>query len=246
MMNSFSRFDTAVPLASDHMGGAAADTNNALYIVARPQDGQAADGDLVFKFNEAIRAGDGDIDVFAADPSQSSFKIDTTSSAVTIDNDTLTLHLPQRLEYGASYEVVFWLGAVEDVAGQAGHFMETVTFTAGLSPVPLDLTGSGGDDTLVGSDNADTLSGAAGNDNLLGHDGNDALHGGLGNDVLAGGAGNDTLYGDDGDDDLDGGAGDDLLDGGAGNDHLHGTLGNDTLHGGDGNDVLSAIAGGVL
>ncbi|UXY13915.1 putative Ig domain-containing protein [Chitiniphilus purpureus] len=76
---------------------------------------------------------------------------------------------------------------------------------------PLNLVGTGGDDTLIGEFGNDTLSGLEGNDLLLGSDGHDLLQGGNGHDQLSGESGNDTLIGGAGDDSLYGGEGDDVF-----------------------------------
>ena len=66
-------------------------------------------------------------------------------------------------------------------------------FTQGsLQVVPLNLTGTSGNDTLVGDILNDTLSGLGGNDTLKGLAGDDYLDGGTGADTMIGGTGNDT------------------------------------------------------
>jgi Ca2+-binding RTX toxin-like protein len=76
----------------------------------------------------------------------------------------------------------------------------------------VDITGSGGDDTIAPALNtAGAPRPGAGDDRLDGQGGNDSLAGGAGIDTLLGGAGDDTL---------DGGEGIDLLDGGPRTDWL--------------------------
>jgi Ca2+-binding RTX toxin-like protein len=65
-------------------------------------------------------------------------------------------------------------------------------FTAGSVLLPLDLTGTAGDDTLTGDKVNDTLSGGGGSDTLTGGLGNDSLDGGTGADSMAGGKGDDS------------------------------------------------------
>lgn len=133
-------------------------------LVSMPKDGQPAAGDLVFTFNEAIQAGSGKFSlylyygaytpVFSADVA--------SSSAITISGNTLTVHLPQRLEYATNYTVSLEIGAVTDLAGNAYASYGTIGyFRSGLSPVALNLSGTDKADTLNGSDLADTLSGGA-------------------------------------------------------------------------------------
>ncbi|MGB7159481.1 MAG: hypothetical protein WBD40_15545 [Tepidisphaeraceae bacterium] len=88
--------------------------------------------------------------------------------------------------------------------------------------IPLAITGSGGNDTIVGGGMNDELSGANGKDKLFG---------GAGHDYLLGGAQADYLTG---------GVGDDILSGAGGNDRLADVEGIDYLLGGAGNDVLLA------
>jgi Ca2+-binding RTX toxin-like protein len=63
--------------------------------------------------------------------------------------------------------------------------LTTAHFTAASIriAVPLNLTGTAGNDTLIGDDLADTLSGLGGDDTLDGRGGADSLIGGLGNDI---------------------------------------------------------------
>ena len=51
-----------------------------------------------------------------------------------------------------------------------------------------NITGGGGNDTLVGDGNANTIVGGAGNDTLVGGFGADTLTGGAGVDYFVGGA----------------------------------------------------------
>lgn len=60
-------------------------------------------------------------------------------------------------------------------------------------PVLLDLTGTGGNDSLTGSDANEVLLGNAGADKLDGGGGNDLLDGGAGKDTLTGGSGSDIF-----------------------------------------------------
>lgn len=110
----------------------------------------------------------------------------------------------------------------------------------------LNLTGTGGSNTLMGGAGHDTLNGLGGDDKLFGLGGDDVLLGGAGQDSLFGDAGDDILRGEAGDDKLYGGAGNDLLEGGAGQDTLDGGDGSDSLYGGDGDDKLYGGAGDDL
>ncbi|WP_052249760.1 calcium-binding protein [Tateyamaria sp. ANG-S1] len=116
--------------------------------------------------------------------------------------------------------------------------------------VPIDLTGTSGDDELVGDSAADRLDGLAGDDTLNGGDGADTLIGGAGNDSITGGTSTDDLrdivFGGAGDDTIDGGYGNDELRGDAGNDSIAGGFGADTVIGGAGDDTLTGSAFGDL
>lgn len=101
-------------------------------------------------------------------------------------------------------------------------------------PIPAEIRGNAGDDTVRGSLGFDVISGGEGNDNLAGSDGEDTLLGGAGDDTLFGGDDNDVLFGGTGNDRLLGG--DDL-------DALYGQAGRDTLLGGDHRDGLFGMAG---
>ena len=61
-----------------------------------------------------------------------------------------------------------------------------------------NLTGGGGNDTLIGDAKDNILSGGANNDTLMGNAGNDTLKGEAGDDILMGGLGADILNGGDG------------------------------------------------
>ncbi len=116
-------------------------------------------------------------------------------------------------------------------------------FISVSAPIPADIRGGQGNDTIFGSSVDDTLFGGKGDDILEGRDGNDKLQGGTGNDTLDGGDGNDSLRGRGGRDELNGGDGDDTLKGGKLRDSLFGGSGNDLILGGTGRDILQGDAG---
>ncbi len=96
-------------------------------------------------------------------------------------------------------------------------------------PIPTEMHGRGGNDTLLGGDEPDLM---------YGDGGNDLLNGGAGNDTLYGLAGRDTLIGGPGNDYLDGRRGRDYLEGDAGNDTIHDPFGPDTILGGAGDNTF--------
>jgi Ca2+-binding RTX toxin-like protein len=104
------------------------------------------------------------------------------------------------------------------VDGGAGN--DRIFCADGKFSRPLQITGGGGNDTIVGGTNDDELSGANGKDKVFG---------GLGDDFCIGGAQPDSLWGEDGDD---------LLLGAGGNDRLTDVTGRDYFIGGAGNDTF--------
>jgi Ca2+-binding RTX toxin-like protein len=114
---------------------------------------------------------------------------------------------------------------------QGGSSYDTITIdqTYGSFPIPCEMVGGAGDDTIVGGDEPDTMFGGSGNDSLVGNSGNDVLYGGKGLDTLLGGPGNDYL---------NGGQNSDSLVGGDGNDTLVDFQGPDKVYGGAGNNVF--------
>lgn len=131
------------------------------------------------------------------------------------------------------------------IFGNAGH--DKIYAEPGVT-VPLNISGGGGNDTIIGGDGNDELSGANGNDRIFGGAGNDHLIGGAGSDRLYGEAGNDTLSGGGGNDFLYGGTGANWLIGGAGNDKLfaRGNGGVDTISGNGGTDYAEYDPGDIL
>ena len=105
-----------------------------------------------------------------------------------------------------------------------------------------NVTGTGGNDTIIGDSLANVINGQAGDDTLQGGQGADMLFGGDGNDIVTGGEDNDVLMGGNGADILQGGEGGDLIFGGAGDDTLVGGDGNNSLTGGDDIDTVDYSA----
>jgi len=93
-----------------------------------------------------------------------------------------------------------------------GDGSDTADFT-GASNVAVLLeagfaSGSAGFDTLISIEN---VTGSGGNDTILGDGGDNVLDGASGNDTIRGQGGNDTLIGGTGADRLEGGTGDDVM-----------------------------------
>jgi Ca2+-binding RTX toxin-like protein len=222
--------------------------------------------DIVLTFSTAVQPGTGFITVRDGAYHVIAQEGIGSSSHITISGDTLTLDLSGDLAYATHYRVELPAGLVKDAAGTAFAGSYGLDFTTAYNPLPVDLTGTAGSDTLQGGLANDTLNGGGGNDTLYGNagndilnggdesgpyngdwlsgeDGDDILHGNAGDDGLLGGAGADSLFGDAGNDSLYGDDGDDLLDGGDGNDRLEDSSGHNVLHGGAGNDQFETLIG---
>jgi len=264
----------ATPVHTASMSGAGADAADTSppALIGTPREGQPIDGDLVLTFNEPIQAGDGRLVLTSWNDTLVFSGIVNASPAFSVSGNTLTLHLPQHLDYGMYYTLTMYGAPVTDLGGNkfspSPSLSSTISFVSALSPLAVKLDGTDRSDYLSGSHLSDTLAGGGGGDMLFGEGGNDTLDGGPGNDSLFSGAGNDTLSGgldDDflfdegGNNTLLGGDGNDmlsviyshasLLDGGAGNDTLATDgYGQDTLLGGDGDDILEfkINAGGIV
>jgi Ca2+-binding RTX toxin-like protein len=135
----------------------------------------------------------------------------------------------------------------------------TVTVVAGSDVDTLiaveNVTGGGGDDTLIGDSGANSLAGGTGNDYLRGGGGNDTLNGGsslgdtvdysytnTGVSISLNASGNATVTVAAGSD-VDLLMGVEHLIGGGGNDTLTGFGISNTLSGGGGNDILNGDGG---
>ncbi|MBA4094464.1 MAG: hypothetical protein C0489_10295, partial [Candidatus Accumulibacter sp.] len=250
------------------MSGTANDTadTTAPVLVSAPVYGHGVGANLVFTFSEPVTLGSGAVILHASGVGVVYSAAIGANPHLTVAGNTIGFNPPGDLSPKTIYTVEFSAGAILDLAGNpvsspSGTF---ALFMTGLSPTPVNATGTALADTIHGSDLDDTLSGGGGSDYLYGHGGNDLLHGGdepatmREGDFLYGGAGDDTLHGDDGNDMLHGedgndklyggahkdfllgGAGDDLLDGGAGDDRFYDIEGDDLLIGGEGNDYLFA------
>ncbi|MCC0049839.1 MAG: cadherin domain-containing protein, partial [Rhodobiaceae bacterium] len=195
------------------------------------------------------------------------------------------------LRGGDGDDLLVGRGGADELTGGLGT--DTADYSTSASAVTVDLflgqgsggdaqgdtlsgienvTGSGGNDTLIGDASGNVLDGGAGNDNLTGGAGADTLTGGTGTDTanystssagvtvsLASGTGTggdaqgDTLSGIENltgsalNDTLTGDGNANTIDGGAGDDILVGGAGGDSLIGGTGNDIAdySASSAGV-
>jgi len=169
-------------------------------------------------------------------------------------------------------------GNITAFAAQLGNMNDTLKLTANTQnievpfPVPVTMSGGGGNDSLYGSTaapnvidggpGADSLSGGSAADRLSlgagggsgsGNAGDDVMTGGPdGTNILSGGPGDDTLQagaarvdenGDDGDDVLNGSPAGDFLDGGAGADRVIAGAGDDFIVDDRGSDTIDAGAG---
>ncbi len=220
-------------------------------LVSWPESGHDVRENLVFTFNEPVKLGSGTISlnanlvgiVYAGDI--------VGNPRLTVSGNTIVFDPPDDLQAKVIYTLMFSPNAIVDLAGNpVSDRGVAAIFETGISPSPVNASGTAQDDRLHGSDFADTLSGGAGRDQLYGYGGDDTLHGGdepasayLNGDTIDGGAGDDIVYGNDGGDSLTGGEGDDRIYGGAHDDSMFGDAGNDMLDGGSGNDSLHDYEG---
>ncbi|MGB7161356.1 MAG: CARDB domain-containing protein [Tepidisphaeraceae bacterium] len=114
----------------------------------------------------------------------------------------------------------FEVGSFDHVFIDGGSGNDRILVTNDEVNVRLQITGSGGNDTIVGGGAGDELSGANGKDRVSGGEGDDYLLGGASADYLSGEAGNDTMSG------------------AGGKDRLADVFGRDHFIGGGGNDVI--------
>jgi Ca2+-binding RTX toxin-like protein len=116
---------------------------------------------------------------------------------------------------------------------------DALTLNNSIGPLPAQIWGGAGDDTVLGGAGNDQIGGyESGNDTLDGRGGDDVVRGLSGDDILRGGDGNDAV------DSGDVGSGNDQIEGGEGNDLLGGAnQGNDTFSGGGGTDTIDFQSG---
>ena len=104
--------------------------------------------------------------------------------------------LGNTIDGGAGNDVI--LGGNGNITHVLTHSVWAVNPNDGAfvrTPVQLDLTTAGGDDTILGGPGDDRIFGGLGNDYLDGGVGDDYLEGGPGRDVILGGAGDDDIVG---------------------------------------------------
>lgn len=159
--------------APDH----AVDTRAPTVTVFSPADGAtgvATGANIVVTFSEAIARGTGSIVIHqgsATGPVVESFDA-ATSGRLTLSGAVLTIDPVANLLEGTQYFVTFAAGALRDLAGNAHAGTTTYDFTT-VAPVPLNLTGTAGVDTLTGGILDDVLNGLGGTDVLDGRGGSD-------------------------------------------------------------------------
>lgn len=115
------------------------------------------------------------------------------------------------------------------VAGFAGGHIALTSFNATDNSIDLveaqifrNITGDANANKITGGDDMENdITGAGGNDTLIGGALHDIIHGDEGADKLFGRAGDDLIYGGDGDDQIDGDVGADYMIGGLGNDTFY-------------------------
>lgn len=162
-------------------------------------------------------------------------------------------------------EPQIYTGTYAKIVATGSPFDDAFDFS-GVTDIPVEVDGLGGNDILRGGASNDILDGGSGNDQLFGNDGNDNLVAGGGSNTVSDGAGNDfidlsennvgfVLTTGGGNDVVLGSAYADTIsaptgsassyrfEGGSGNDILTGANGSDTLLGGEGDDDLFGSGG---
>jgi Ca2+-binding RTX toxin-like protein/subtilisin-like proprotein convertase family protein len=192
--------DVTISDPSRDMGGL--DRSAPLLTGLLPADnatGVATGANFVLTFNEAVRAGTGDIVIRNGDGTVWRTISVTDASQVAIAGNVVTINPSLDLPAGQRFSLSVAAGALTDMAGN-GH--------AGiLGTTAYDFTTAATHTVFTGDNSANTINGT---------EGQDRISGGGGNDTLNGRGGDDLIYGNDGNDTLDGGFGNDLIDGGSG------------------------------
>jgi len=195
-------------------------------------------------------AGIGEVNTVTINPRGSVFDQSTgqflTGLTITDSTTLLTIRPPCRAVAGTALcQDVAVARAIIKLGNKNDSVKQEFAFDQGGLPLPMNVEGGPGDDTISGSPVADILDGGDGNDVIDGGEGNDVITGGFGNDRLTGGQGNDTIRGNAGKDVIGGGDGDDDIDGGIGDDHITGGKGKDILKGDAGDDTIDARDGEI-
>lgn len=83
-----------------------------------PADDETAAGviSLALQFNEDVKVGTGTFDIYMAGGTLVA-QIDVESDYVIIDGNIVTINLPETLDFGTSYYVMFATGVIKDMAG---------------------------------------------------------------------------------------------------------------------------------
>lgn len=175
----------AVQAAGDHISGGfndnltISDDGSVLTILSGSSTGMLQVIDLTGR-NEIFNGTSGN-DTMSGRRGNDSYRVDTAGDVVTewIDggNDTVRLYNLATYTMPANVEIL------------------QTYINANLT-----LTGNNGDNVIYGGVLADEISGLGGNDTLVGREGNDVLIGGQGNDIHDGGLGDDDMRGGYGDD----------------------------------------------
>lgn len=179
---------------------------------------------------------------------------DRSGIKVTVDGESKTFSLTEARKliidggYGSD-RIVCDSSVTADLHIVGGKGNDKIVMGSGNDTVidnygANELSGSGGDDTIIaGQKDYRWYSTANGGNRIDGGAGNDYIEGGKGADAINGGSGNDVIYGLDGDDTINGSIGRDYIDGGAGKDTINAGAGNDMIFGGKGDDTISASSG---
>lgn len=124
---------------------APADTQAPLLSSATPADNSAnvaVNANLVMTFNEAVRAGSGDIRIFNSDGVIARSISVTDSSQVTFSGNTVTINPTTDLANGTEYYVNIAAGVIKDTAGNNFTGISGSTAWNFTTAIPLDAAGN--------------------------------------------------------------------------------------------------------
>ncbi len=158
-----------------------------------PADGSVGaeiNANILLTFNEAIKFGQGVIELRLVDGTLVESFAMGSSPRVTIAGRVLTIDPTQALLGGSEYKITISQGAVLDIANNAFAGTSTYDFTTKFNVITGDLRAN----VLTGTAGGDEIFGLGGNDTLNGQAGNDRLDGGAGADRMTGGAGDDFYF----------------------------------------------------
>jgi methionine-rich copper-binding protein CopC len=142
-----------------------ADTTAPTVTTFTPADeatGVAVGSNIVITFSEAIARGTGSIVLKTAAGEVIAAHDASSSTNLSVLNNTLTIVQSNPLNYATEYLVEFTSGSIKDLSGNSYAGTTSYNFTTKSSSISHQ--GGSGDDTLTGGSGNDTIDGGAGVD----------------------------------------------------------------------------------